>query len=165
MAAVQPASEFSHWGLWSVQFMFPTLFLGVIHPPIATQKISVLKPGMKAVSFLVPSATCGHLPVIPTPSLAPLCGLSLAGLPPVQCGWSRKDSLCLVSIEGYLHWFIFNFQSFLDLNHHAGRKLLSNCKLCMVNLSTTITSIYLKQRSCREALIPDPHPWPFVCTC
>lgn len=120
---------------------------------------------MKAVSFLVPSATCGHLPVIPTPSLAPLCGLSLAGLPPVQCGWSRKDSICLVSIEGCLHWFIFNFQSFLDLNHHAGRKLLSNCKLCMVNLSTTITSIYLKQRSCREALIPDPHPWPFVCTC
>ena len=104
-------------------------------------------------------------PVVPAPSLAPLCGLSLAGLPSVQCGWSRKDSICLVSIEGYLHWFIFNFQSFLDLNHHAGRKLLSNCKLCMVNLSTTITSIYLKQRSCREALISDPHPWPFVCTC
>ena len=60
---------------------------------------------------------------------------------------------------------LFNFQSFLDLNHHAGRKLLPNCKLCMVNLSTTIISIYLKQRSCREALILDPHPWPFVCTC
>ena len=82
MALLPPASEFSHWGLLSVQFMLPTLFPSVIYPLITTWKISVLEPGIKAVPFLVPSATCGHVLVLPTPSLAPLCG-SFLGVYPI----------------------------------------------------------------------------------
>lgn len=65
-------SGFSHWGLSSAKFVFPTLFPSVIYPLISTWRITVLEPGIKTVSFLLPGATCGHILVFPHLFLAPL---------------------------------------------------------------------------------------------
>lgn len=100
---------FQAWGiLWfqlrkwvSLKKALPQVPVWCQVPPVATH---LLSPHLSWLLSMSPSLLCPRI---------------------VRGGVGCRGSICSASPRGHLHWFIFNFQSFLDLSNCSLKKLLS----------------------------------------